>query len=264
MTTEDPDFDPDAPVAVVLGSAFGRPPADFEPVDVLSAHGKARLWRYGNGYAVFRHGVPHRYLPNQVPYRATAAALEAMGVGALLVTSSVGVLQPGIPLFTPLLVDDLVWFDNRLPDGSACTMFPTPTEGQGHLVVEQGLFDPTLARQIRDLAAEHAVEMGSDAVTFWYAPGPRTKTAAENRVLARLGMDVNSMTLAPEVVLANELEIPCAAVVVGHKASGPGLGEDGVRASLSSARTAVETLVLAFLREGRPVPFRNHLYRFED
>ncbi len=261
MTTSDSAVD-DAPVAVILGSAFGAPPPDFEQVDVVTAHGKARLWRYANGYAVFRHGVPHTRLPNQVPYRAHAAALDALGVGALLVTSSVGVLKPGIPLFTPLLVDDLVWFDNRLPDGSACTMFPTETDGQGHLVVEEGLFDAALTAQIRGIAENHAVEMGSEPVTFWYAPGPRTKTAAENRVLANLGMQVNSMTLAPEVVLANELEIPCAAVVVGHKASGPGLGEEGVRKSLDDARTAMETLVLAFLREGRAVPFRNHLYRF--
>jgi 5'-methylthioadenosine phosphorylase len=262
MPDEDAGFDPEAPVAVVLGSAFGAPPPDFEPVDVVTAHGKARLWRYENGYAVFRHGVPHTRLPNQVPYRAHAAALQAMGVGALLVTSSVGVLQPDVPLFLPLLVDDLVWLDNRLPDGSACTMFPTETEGQGHLVVEQGLFDAGLADQIRGIAANHAVEVGAAPVTFWYAPGPRTKTAAENRVLAGMGLQVNSMTLAPEVVLANELAIPCAAVVVGHKASGPGLGEVGVRRSLESARTAVETLVLAFLREGRAVAFRNHLYRF--
>ena len=51
-------------------------------------------------------------------------------------------------------------------------------------------------------------------VVFGYAPGPRTKTAAENAMWARLGADVASMTLAPEIVLANELEIPCAALVV--------------------------------------------------
>ena len=34
-----------------------------------------------------------------------------------------------------------------------------------------------------------------------------------------MGADVNSMTLAPEVILASELLIPCSGLVVGHKYS---------------------------------------------
>lgn len=252
-------------IAVILGSAFGAPPAGFARRVVATPHGDAEIWESPDrpgAYALFRHGMPHRWLPNQIPYRAHAAALQALDVGALLVTSSVGVLNPAVPLLEPLLVGDLVWLDNRLPDGSACTMWPEPAPGQGHLVVESGLFAPALAAQIRTLAASRGLPLARDPVTFWYAPGPRTKTAAENRVLAGLGLDVNSMTLAPEVVLANELGIPCAGLVVGHKPSGPGMGEAGVRQSLDDAREAARRLVLAFLAEGAAVPFPNHVYRY--
>lgn len=99
-----------------------------------------------------------------------------------------------------------------------------------------------------------------------YRGGPRTKTRAENRVLAGLGVDVNSMTLAPEVVLANELGIPCAGLVVGHKASQPRIDtpdQAGISASLAASGQALEQVLQAFLADGEPVPWGNHLYRFD-
>ena len=75
------------------------------------------------------------------------------------------------------------------------------------------------------------------------------------------------MTLAPEVVLANELEIPCAGVVVGHKYSVPGIDNPdaaSVADSLVRAREATERLVVGFLRHGEPVPFANHVFRFDE
>ena len=41
----------------------------------------------------------------------------------------------------------------------------------------------------------------------------------------QLGAQVNSMTLAPEIILANEMEISCCAAVVGHKYSVPDIAE---------------------------------------
>jgi len=78
-------------------------------------------------------------------------------------------------------------------------------------------------------------------------------------------VQVNSMTLAPEVILANELGISPAAVVVGHKYS---LGEGGtarrdeLRDSLDESRRATRDLVRDFLTRGCPVSFKNSVYRF--
>jgi len=250
---------------VIVGSAFAGE-TELEPVEVSTAFGPAVVHRVDDGqWVLFRHGAPHRHLPHQIPYRAHAAALKQLGVDALLVTSSVGVLAPHVPLYTPLVLTDLVWLDQRLPDGTAATMFLGPSDDQGHLVVEEGLFSVELTAQVRSLRARRGLAAGPDELVFWYAPGPRTKTRAENRLLAAQGLHVNSMTVAPEVVLANELEIPTAALVVGHKASGPqapAVAREAVARSLDEARRAVEGLVYDFLADGRAVRFANHLYRF--
>lgn len=252
-------------VAVILGSAWSDaslPGLELTPRDVSTPHGAVRLHQAGDAWVLFRHRLPHGYLPNQVPYRAHARALAEVGVGALLVTSSVGVLDPAVPLDTLLPVGDLLMPDNRLPDGTACTMWPEPCVEQGHLVVTGGLFAPALREQVEGLAGELGPE-----VVFAYVGGPRTKTPAENRYWARAGAQVNSMTVGPEVVLANELGIPCAAVVVGHKYSHPDIPApdgDGVTASLAASRQTLADLVVRFLRQGRAVEFPNQLYRFEE
>jgi 5'-methylthioadenosine phosphorylase len=260
-------------VAAILGSAFSEsvPEAlDLVPEAVETTWGPQTLYRLRDAerpaYILFRHDLPHRLLPNQINYRAQAAALRAVDCGALLVTSSVGVLDADVPLYRSLLVDDLLMLDNRLPDGSACTMFMEPSEEHGHLVLDDSLFATALTEQVRDLAAGVRASVAAD-VTFAYVQGPRSKSAAENRAWPRLGAQVNSMTLGPEVVLANELEIPCAGLVVGHKYSVPDRdppAEAALSTTLDQAREEQERVVTAFLREGEPVDFPNTIYRFGE
>lgn len=250
--------------AAILGSAFtdGAHGLDLASETVETPFGAWTLHRTPTGALVsFRHGVPHRWLPHQIPYRAQAWALKAAGATHLLVTSSVGVLRREIPLFAPLVAGDLLFPDNRLPDGSACTMWPAPTDDHGHLLVRDGLFSPALSDRLARL-------IGGDVsrVVFAYAGGPRGKTPAENRYWAALGADVNAMTLAPEVVLANELEIPTAGLCVGHKYSVPGEsvpGDAGIAASLVASREATAAVVAAWLADETPVPFANEIYRFD-
>jgi 5'-methylthioadenosine phosphorylase len=263
-------------VAAILGSAFAESvPEDWAltPETVETDWGEQTLHRVAGperpAYVLFRHGLPHRLLPNQIHYRAQAAALKAVGCEALLVTSSVGVLDADVPLYRPLLVDDLLMPENRLPDGSACTMFTDPDGGrdeQGHLVINDSLFATELTEQVRDLAGAVRASVADD-VTFAYVQGPRSKTAAENRLWAQLGAQVNSMTLGPEVVLANELEIPCAGLAVGHKYSLPDREppeQEALSTTLDRARDEQERIVTAFLERADPVSFPNTIYRFDE
>jgi len=260
-------------VAVILGSAFqdSMPPAlNLAQIVIQTAWGEQVLYHAKNfqhpAYLLFRHGLPHRLLPHQINYRSQADALALVGCGALLVTSSVGVLDPALPLFRPMLLTDLIMLDNRLPDGSTCTMFTEPSLRQGHLVVSQGLFSGELNRQVHALAGD-LIHTAKQQIVFAYVAGPRTKTPAESRIWRQLGARVNSMTLAPEVILANELEIPCTGLVVGHKYSTPDIENiadpQSLSQSLDSSKAAMQTIVLEFLEHGKPVSFGNQLYRFD-
>lgn len=250
-------------VAVIVGSAWadGLPWAT-ERVDVQTPFGMATLYGLADverpAYVLARHGIPHSLYPQEIPYRANAWALRAAGVGALLITSSVGILRREVPLNVLLEVGDLLWPENRLPDGSACTM------GDGHLVVQDGLFHSGLRAQVREICKRRDVAVGGPVV-FTYAGGPRTKTPAENRYWAAVGADVNSMTLAPEVVLAAELGIPVAALVVGHKYSHPDIENppsDGISASLEASRRMLTHAIRGFLDQATPEDDGNQMYRF--
>ncbi len=259
-------------IAVVLGSAYqdslpGR--MDLDKVTISTEYGEQNVYRTGRedrpAYLLFRHGLPHRFLPNQIPYRRQAAALRKLNCGAVLITSSVGVLVESIPLFKPMLLDDLIMLENRLPDGSACSMFEAPAKGHGHLVFNEGPFSESLSEQIRELGSELIADHTGPLV-FAYVGGPRGKTAAENRMWPKLGAHVNSMTLAPEVILANECGIPAAGLIVGHKYSIPDRPNPGnsesVTESLEQSRSSMERVIQQFLATGEPVPFENQLYRF--
>lgn len=253
-------------VAVLAGSAWSQGiPWETERLDIETPLGSVPLYRRLDierpAYILPRHGVPYAWYPQQIPYRAHAWALKAAGVGALLVTSSVGVLQQRVPLDTLLDVGDVVWPDNRLPDGSACTLFGT--EG-GHLVLREGLFNPALRAQVAALCSQHDLALAGP-VTFAYAGGPRTKTTAENRLFAAWNADVNSMTFAPEVVLAAEAGIACAGLVVGHKYSHPDIPNpegEGIAASLDRSRSQLSLIIDRFLCEAIPQHPGNELYRF--
>lgn len=260
-------------IAVILGSAFDEralPLESLRPVEVDTLQGVTTLYQWpglrdDDAFLVFRHGLPHRFLPHQIPYRAQMAALAEVNCRALLVTSSVGVLDEKLPLDTPMLVADVLMIDNRLPDGSPCTMFERPSPHQGHLVLDEGICSKALSEQIEGFANERG-QNHLEQVVFAFAMGPRTKTAAENALLLRTGAQVNSMTLAPEIVLANELEIPVAGLVVGHKYSVPGVRErldrDGTAQSLETGAHVMGPIVRDFLTRAEPVPFNNSIYRF--
>lgn len=261
-------------IAVIVGSAFTEkfsPDLELSRQEITTPWGKQELYQIKNlnrpAYLLFRHGVPHQFLPNQINYRAQATALKEVNCGALMVTSSVGILDANLPLYRPLLVTDLMMLENRLPDGSTCTMFVKPESEQGHLVLNEGLFSKTLTQQVYNLAPELIFSMEKEVV-FAYVGGPRGKTAAENKMWYQLGASVNSMTLAPEVVLANELEIPCVGLVVGHKYSLPGKetleNRQGVRESLVNSRRAMERIIIEFFKKGYEVPFKNQIFRFTD
>ena len=261
-------------IAVILGSAYQNRDLSnirYNEISVKTHFGKQTIYRVFDtkvpAYLLYRHNRNEHLLPHQIPYRRIVAALKEIHCGALVSTSSVAALVNDIPLFKSLLITDIMMPENRLPDGSVCTMFPKQTEGQGHLILSEGLVSLSINAQLQAIS-NNILDKKQRNIVFAHAGGPRSKTPAENRMWALLGAHVNSMTLAPEIVLANEMEIPCAGLVVAHKYSIPGISNpkdsEDIDLQLQQARDAFETVITRFLKEGQPVPFANHIYRYDD
>lgn len=255
-------------IGYITGSGFYDLPG-FEGQTVETRFGQVRLLRGSAGgrptVLLPRHGAGHRNLPHHINHRANLLALKKAGVGAVVSCSVCGVLNPDWPLGAPLLADDLYFPDNRLGDGSVCSVFTEAGEaGRGHLLAAS-LFNESL----RARAAAALVAAGNEPITGNYAhvPGPRFNSKAEIRALRAAGVDFLSQTCGPEAVLANELELPHALV---------GFGVDyanGVRAeptsvetlngNLERARSCFESLLGTLSVTGDNAPaFENFVYRF--
>lgn len=129
--------------------------------------------------------------------------LAAWGVRRVVVTNAAGALDPALP------VGEVVWVGTVLD-----LQTPEPDGRPARLVVHSG------ART--GAGAEGAMFSGgaskAHVVTYVALPGPQYETAAEVRVLRRLGGDIVGMSTAPEVRAAAEegLEITVLSVVTNQ------------------------------------------------
>jgi purine nucleoside phosphorylase len=134
-------------------------------------------------------------------------ALKQFGARAVLATTTVGAVDPGILLGRPILFDDLFFPENRLPNGEPCTIFTEAGDPErGHFIGKEP-FSPSLRRKMRLAAGDLGIEVTIGGV-YAHTNGPRFETRAEIRALKMAGAAAVSQTCGPEVVLAGELELP--------------------------------------------------------
>jgi purine nucleoside phosphorylase len=204
-------------IGIITGSGTYALPG-FEgdaPEPVATPWGAALVSRgtfAGVGVAhVSRHGEGHVRLSNHVTHRANVAALEQLGVAAVIAVTVCGAVDPGVELGSLICFDDLHFPANRLPDGTLCTFFAEPGDPRrGHWIYEDP-YAPALRTALVDAAARSGLPM-RDGGCYGHVDGPRFNTRAEIRGLAAAGVTAVSQTAGPETVLAGEAELPFALV----------------------------------------------------
>ena len=177
-----------------LETPFGKPSAPVV-IGVLDGQRVAFL---------ARHGVGHRIMPGEVPYRANIYALKSLGVERIVSISACGSLRQDYEPGHIVIPDQL--FDNT--KNRAHTFFG---EGLAEHVGVADPFCPDLSKQLEEAvrATNAAVHSGGTFITI---EGPRFSTKAESNTYRAWGMSIIGMTAAPEAFLAREAEM-CYAVM---------------------------------------------------
>jgi len=194
---DDPDIIEGATL-VDMDTPYGRP---------SSALTRGRI-EGAEAIILARHGKNHQYSPTRVNNRANIHALKEMGATHILATTACGSLREEIGRGHFVIIDQFIDFTRFRGN----TFFDSFEKGAGHTPMAEP-FDSQLRTTLYQTSVNlgYPTHNGGTVVTI---EGPRFSTRAESHMFRAWGADVINMSVAPEAMLANEAEIPYAAVAM--------------------------------------------------
>jgi len=156
-----------------------------------------------------RHGREHTIPPSMVNYRANIQALKDIGCTHLLATTAVGSLREEIERGDLVIIDQFIDFSKQRKS-------TFHEKFDSHNPIHTPMADPfdsnlrsILIKTCNDLKLKfHST---GTVVTI---EGPRFSTRAESKMYRLLGADIINMSVATEVILANEIKLPYAAIAM--------------------------------------------------
>lgn len=200
------------PVTVPFGAVPGWP-----DTDVASHAGQWTLGRLAGRPVVVQAGRFHAYEGHGPDVLAAPVRVAArLGAGRLLLTNAAGGVDPSLEPGDVVLVRDHIDLMFRPSPG--------PTRRGDQRAPDRGApYDPGLAALAERVASGLGVRLRSGV--YAAVTGPSYETAAEVRMLRRLGADVVGMSTVPEVVVARALGMRVLALsMVTNKATGLSAG----------------------------------------
>lgn len=156
-----------------------------------------------------RHGRQHTIPPSQVNYRANIQALKNAGCTHIVATTAVGSLREQIGRGDLVIIDQFIDFTRH-----RSVTFHERFEPQNP--IHPPMADP-FSDQLRNVLIDGCRELElkhHESGTVVTIEGPRFSTRAESHMFRSWGADIINMSIAPEVILANEAAIPYAAVAM--------------------------------------------------
>ena len=195
------------PVGVIAGTGVSEHFDLRRPRIVTTPFGESTVYQdQGGGYVMVpRHGAAHKYPPHGINYRANIAALEQLGVKDIIATSAVGSMNRGFRVGEIGVLEQFLDFTKR----RETTFFEDK-------VVHTDMTTPYSRRLNEELvSAGRSVGVKvHPGLVYVCTEGPRFETPAEVKMYGLLGGDVVGMTGVPEVVLANEMKLDYASIVM--------------------------------------------------
>jgi 5'-methylthioadenosine phosphorylase len=156
-----------------------------------------------------RHGRQHTVPPSKVNNRANIFALKEAGCTHIITSTACGSLREEIGRGDLVVPDQFIDFTRHRD----ITFFEEFKPGSMNHTPMADPFDLNL----RNLIISSAMALGiriHNKGTLVTIEGPRFSTRAESKMFRIWGADIINMSVAPEVILANEIGIPYAAIAM--------------------------------------------------
>jgi 5'-methylthioadenosine phosphorylase len=156
-----------------------------------------------------RHGMSHTIPPSQVNTRANIFALKKAGCTHIITTTACGSLREDIGRGDLVIPDQFIDFTRYRNS----TFYEEFEPGKMKHTPMANPFDSELRTLIISSAHELRFKVHKYG-TLVTIEGPRFSTRAESKMFRLWGADIINMSVAPEVILSNELGVPYAAIAM--------------------------------------------------
>jgi purine-nucleoside phosphorylase len=247
-------------LAVVLGSGLGQLVDELAdgtsvafhdlpglpPAGVPGHEGRFVCGRLGGAAVLFQCGRYHFYEGHAADVvGAPVRVLAALGVEILVLTNAAGGIRPALEPGDLVLLEDHINLMSRSP------LLGPVQAGEQRFPDMSAPYDPVLQRIA--LATADELDLPLARGTYAGVLGPAYETAAEVRMLGRLGADLVGMSTVPEVLVARARGVRCLGFsVVTNKATGLGGGglshEEVVAVGRSAGARLAQLLTLMIPR----------------
>lgn len=133
--------------------------------------------------------------------------MKVLGIKYLLLSNAAGGMNPVYKKGDMVLIEDHI---NMLPENPLRGL-NDPAFGNRFVDMCKP-YNPFLNQQFKDAANEMKIMLNTGV--YVAVAGPNLETRAEYRNLRAAGADMVGMSTVPEVIVANQLDLPCAAISV--------------------------------------------------
>jgi 5'-methylthioadenosine phosphorylase len=159
-------------------------------------------------FIISRFGLKHEITPTEVNNRANIFALKNEGCKYIISTTAVGSLREDIKKENFVILDQFIDFTKQ----RKLTFFDKFEFGPVHTPMANP-FSDILRKKLIESCEKLKLPVHKTG-TIITIEGPRFSTKAESNLFRQWGGDVISMAISPECILANEAEVPYAAIAM--------------------------------------------------
>jgi 5'-methylthioadenosine phosphorylase len=204
-------------IGIIGGSGLNNPDilTNTAHLNIQTAYGapsspikKGKMGKH-EVYIIARHGQAHQIPPTQVNNRANIQAFKDLGIDYIIATTAVGSLKEEIQRGDLVIIDQFIDFTRH----RAISFFDSFEDGEMKHTPMSEPFNAFLREKLIkqcNIAGIRFHKLGT-VITI---EGPRFSTKAESHMFRNWGADIINMSVAPECILANEAQIPYAAVAM--------------------------------------------------